>query len=49
MGSEMCIRDRLVGGNKCAEIVTVVDRSLPGFRSLSEFFTNWEDAGWDTT
>jgi len=37
------IRGVLVGGNKNAEIVTVVDRNLPGFRDLSEFFTNWED------
>lgn len=42
------IRGERVGGNKCAEIVTVVDRNLPGFRDLSEFFTNWEDAGWHT-
>jgi superfamily II DNA or RNA helicase len=43
------IRGERAGGNKTAEIVTVVDRHLPGFRDLSEFFTNWEDAGWRTT
>lgn len=31
------------GGNKEAEIVTVVDLELPGFRNISEAFTNWED------
>jgi DNA repair protein RadD len=36
------------GGNHEAEIVTVVDTSLPGFRSLAESFTNWEDAGWNS-
>lgn len=30
-------------GNKESEIVTVVDIDLPGFRSLSDSFTNWED------
>jgi superfamily II DNA or RNA helicase len=42
------IRGERAGGNRTAEIVTVVDRNLPGFRDLSEFFTNWEDAGWHT-
>jgi len=42
------IRGELVGGNKSAVIVTVVDTNLPGFRDLSEFFNNWEDAGWHT-
>ena len=42
------IRGERAGGNKLAKIVTVVDRNLPGFRDLSEFFTNWEDAGWHT-
>ena len=32
-----------VGGNATAEIVTVVDTSLPGFGSISQAFTNWED------
>lgn len=31
------------GGNKRCEVVTVVDTTLPGFGSLSEAFTNWED------
>ena len=30
-------------GNKESEIVTVVDVELPGFRNISESFTNWED------
>jgi len=30
-------------GNKVAKIVTVVDTALPGFRSPSEAFMNWED------
>lgn len=31
------------GGNETAEIVTVVDTSLPGFGSVAEAFKNWED------
>jgi superfamily II DNA or RNA helicase len=31
------------GGNKQAEIVTVVDTRLPGFASMAEAFHNWED------
>ena len=37
------IRGERVGGNREAEIVTVVDTGLPGFRSISEAFSNWED------
>lgn len=37
------IRGERAGGNKTAEIVTVVDTGLPGFRNLWEAFTNWED------
>ncbi|MFV9505665.1 MAG: DEAD/DEAH box helicase [Oscillochloridaceae bacterium umkhey_bin13] len=37
------IRGPRVGGNANAEIVTVVDRELPGFGSLAEAFANWED------
>ena len=29
-------------------IVTVVDRDLPGFGSVAESFTNWEDI-WEET
>ncbi len=36
-------RGTRAGGNREAEIVTVVDVNLPGFRTLSEAFTNWED------
>lgn len=31
------------GGNAKAEIVTVVDTSLPGFGDMSKAFENWED------
>jgi DNA repair protein RadD len=37
------LRGELAGGNRNAEIVTVIDTGLPGFRSPSEAFTNWED------
>lgn len=37
------------GGNPSAEVVTVVDTELPGFRDMSEAFTNWEDVWDDTT
>ena len=37
------IRGEEVGGTPEAEIWTVVDQQLPGFRSLSEAFWNWED------
>jgi DNA repair protein RadD len=30
-------------GNKESEIITVIDIDLPGFRNMSESFTNWED------
>ena len=37
------IRGKKAGGNEFAEIVTVVDQSLPGFGSVAEAFNNWED------
>lgn len=37
------IRGPLAGGNADAEIVTVIDSSLPGFGSVASAFTNWED------
>ena len=37
------MRGPLVGGNASAEIVTVVDASLPGFDSVATAFANWED------
>ena len=37
------IRGVKAGGNENAEIVTVVDNELPGFGSVAEAFTNWED------
>jgi DNA repair protein RadD len=40
------IRGVRAGGNARAEIVTVVDYSLPGFGSVAEAFRNWEDI-WD--
>lgn len=37
------IRGVKAGGNETAEIVTVIDQELPGFGSVAEAFTNWED------
>lgn len=37
------IRGPRAGGNSEAEVVTVIDRSLPGFANVAEAFTNWED------
>ncbi|MBW4566300.1 MAG: DEAD/DEAH box helicase [Mojavia pulchra JT2-VF2] len=37
------IRGVKAGGNETAEIVTVVDSALPGFGSVAEAFSNWED------
>lgn len=37
------IRGVKAGGNETAEIVTVVDSELPGFGSVAEAFSNWED------
>ena len=37
------LRGPSVGGNSDAEIVSIVDTSLPGFRAPSEMFQNWED------
>ncbi len=37
------IRGLRAGGNATAEIVTVIDHSLPGFRSVAESFNHWED------
>lgn len=37
------IRGPRAGGSQEAEVVTVIDQELPGFRSVSEAFTNWED------
>lgn len=31
------------GGNKLAEVATVVDTRLPGFCNMADAFTNWED------
>lgn len=31
------------GGNEEAEIITITDPSLPGFGSVTEAFSNWED------
>ncbi len=42
------IRGPRAGGNAEAEVVTVVDTSLPGFSSLVEAFHNWEDV-WQPT
>ena len=37
------IRGPRAGGQSEAEIVTVVDTALPGFGSLADAFSNWED------
>ena len=37
------IRGPRAGGTKSAEVVTIVDLSLPGFGSVSAAFNNWED------
>lgn len=37
------LRGPRAGGNSSAEIVTVVDLSLPGFDDPANAFTNWED------
>ena len=42
------IRGPRAGGNAEAQVVTVVDTSLPGFSSLVEAFHNWEDV-WQPT
>lgn len=37
------IRGTKAGGNETAEIVTVIDSSLPGFDAVANAFFNWED------
>jgi DNA repair protein RadD len=37
------IRGVRSGGNLEAEIVTVIDESLPGFGNVADAFTNWDD------
>lgn len=37
------IRGEQSGGNKTAEIVTVIDSNLQGFGTVADAFTNWED------
>lgn len=37
------IRGPKAGGNKEAEILSVIDTELPGFGSVAESFNNWED------
>jgi superfamily II DNA or RNA helicase len=37
------IRGVKSGGNEEAEIVTVIDESLPGFGNVAEAFSNWDD------
>ncbi len=38
-----CIRGIRAGGNLEAEVVTVVDASIPGFGSVAEAFSNWNN------
>ena len=37
------MRGPRAGGNATAEILTVVDTNLPGFGSVTDAFTNWEE------
>lgn len=37
------IRGPQMGGTESCEVVTVVDRDLPGFGSVADSFLNWED------
>jgi hypothetical protein len=37
------IRGKKAGGNSFAKILPVVDFDLPGFKSVQQAFTNWED------
>ena len=37
------MRGRRSGGNRTCQIYTVVDTDLPGFGSVAEAFTNWEE------
>jgi len=37
------LRGWRVGGTRTAEIITIIDTELPGFGSVIEAFTNWED------
>lgn len=37
------IRGPRMGGTEACEVVTVVDRNLPGFGSIADSFLNWED------
>lgn len=37
------IRGEESGGNKEAEIITVIDDNLPGFGNVAEAFVNWDD------
>ena len=41
------MRGPRAGGNSWAEILTVADTNLPGFGSITEAFTNWEEL-WST-
>ena len=41
------LRGLISGGNRNAEIVTIIDLDLPGFGSVTEAFTNWEEI-WST-
>lgn len=41
------IRGKRSGGSEEAEIVTVIDENLPGFKEVAEAFINWEDV-WNT-
>ncbi|MEM9871793.1 MAG: DEAD/DEAH box helicase [Pseudomonadota bacterium] len=42
-------RGTRAGGNETAEIITVTDPALPGFGSVTEAFSNWEDVWHEPT
>ncbi len=42
------LRGLLAGGNLEAEIVTVIDPSIPGFGDVADAFANWEDVWRET-
>jgi superfamily II DNA or RNA helicase len=43
------MRGRAAGGNETCEILTVVDTRLPGFGSVVNAFSNWEDVWRDSS
>ena len=42
------LRGPRAGGNATADVYTVADTNLPGFGSVADAFTNWEELWSDT-